>query len=127
MFLGAGTTFQNGAAGVGGSPNGIAGQAVEVLGSTTGAVVQPDCNGNGILDSIDIADGSVMDVDCNGVPDTCECVVDLTGEGDLNFFDITAYILAFNTQEPVGDFNGDGLYNFFDIADYLTAFQAGCP
>ena len=31
-----------------------------------------DCNGNGIEDSIDIAIGSSVDADQNGVPDECQ-------------------------------------------------------
>lgn len=31
-----------------------------------------DCNANGVADEIDIAVGSSMDLDLNGVPDECE-------------------------------------------------------
>lgn len=30
-----------------------------------------DCNGNGIEDAFDIANGSSSDLDCDGVPDEC--------------------------------------------------------
>lgn len=55
------------------------------------------------------------------------CPADLTGDNLLNFFDISAFLLAFNANDPAADFNGDGLYNFFDISAFLVAFTAGCP
>ncbi len=57
------------------------------------------------------------------VPD---CPADLTGDGLLNFFDISAFLTAFNAQDPAADFNNDGLYNFFDISAFLIEFAAGC-
>ena len=55
------------------------------------------------------------------------CQPDLTGDGQLNFFDISAFLTAFSSQDPVADFTGDGLFNFFDISAFLSAFSAGCP
>jgi hypothetical protein len=37
-------------------------------------VLSPDCNGNGIADPADIAQGLVADVNANGRPDNCELV-----------------------------------------------------
>ena len=45
-------------------------------------VIQGDCNGNGIADETDIADGSSQDCNGNGVPD--ECDVDGGASGDCN-------------------------------------------
>jgi hypothetical protein len=55
------------------------------------------------------------------------CAVDLTGDGNLNFFDVGAFLSAFNAMDLIADFNGDGSFNFFDVTDYLQAFNAGCP
>lgn len=55
------------------------------------------------------------------------CVADLTGDGLLNFFDVSAFLNAFSAEEPAADFTGDGLYNFFDVSAFLNAFSAGCP
>lgn len=55
------------------------------------------------------------------------CAADLTGDGFLNFFDISAFLMAFNNMDPIADFSGDGLFNFFDISSFLQAFTAGCP
>ncbi|MFG0247000.1 MAG: GC-type dockerin domain-anchored protein [Phycisphaerales bacterium JB052] len=53
---------------------------------------------------------------------------DLAGPfGQLNFFDVSAFLAAFSNADPVADFNGDGMYNFFDISAFLTVFSAGCP
>jgi hypothetical protein len=43
----------------------------------------PDCNGNGIDDALDLASGSSLDLDGNGVPDECGCVDEPGFELDL--------------------------------------------
>ncbi len=55
------------------------------------------------------------------------CPADLTGDGQLDFFDISAFLSAFGSGDPAADFNDDGMLNFFDVSDFLTAFGAGCP
>jgi len=55
------------------------------------------------------------------------CAADLTGDGLLNFFDISAFVNAFLAMDPVADFTGEGDFNFFDFSAYLAAFSAGCP
>ncbi|MCC5823676.1 MAG: hypothetical protein LAT64_10915 [Phycisphaerales bacterium] len=55
------------------------------------------------------------------------CPADLTGDGQLNFFDVAAYLDLYNAGDPAADWNGDGLINFFDLAAYLDDFNAGCP
>ena len=55
------------------------------------------------------------------------CPADLTGEGVLDFFDISAFLSAFVSQNPIADFTGDGIFDFFDVSAFLGAFGAGCP
>lgn len=55
------------------------------------------------------------------------CPADLTGEGVLNFFDVSAFLSAFTSGDPLADFTNDGNYNFFDVSAFLAAFSAGCP
>lgn len=65
------------------------------------------------------------------------CRVDLfpvggcNGDGQLNFFDVSAFLSAFNAQDPIADFfpvaNSDGQFNFFDVSTFLGEFNAGCP
>ncbi len=55
------------------------------------------------------------------------CQADLTNDGLLNFFDVSAFLSAFALMDPVADFNDDGQFNFFDVSAFLTAFADGCP
>ena len=55
------------------------------------------------------------------------CPADLTGDGILNFFDVSAFLGAFSTMNPIADFTNDGIFNFFDVSAFLGAFSAGCP
>ncbi|MGV6814506.1 MAG: M12 family metallo-peptidase [Phycisphaerales bacterium] len=54
-------------------------------------------------------------------------VADLNGDGILDFFDISAFLQAFNAQDGVADFTNDGIWDFFDVSAFLQAFNAGCP
>jgi hypothetical protein len=46
---------------------------------------QPDCNGNGVPDYLDIAQGTSQDMDGDGVPDECEPKLTLVpGQGGFN-------------------------------------------
>lgn len=62
-----------------------------------------------------------------GIRASNPCPADITGDGVLDFFDISAFINAFNTNNPAADMNADGMFDFFDISDFLSAFGAGCP
>ena len=55
------------------------------------------------------------------------CPADLTGDGELNFFDVSAFLAALGAQDPSADFTGDGEFNFFDVSAFLQAFATGCP
>lgn len=61
--------------------------------------------------------------------EVCEntCQADLTGDGELDFFDVSAYLNAYNNLDSIADFNFDGSINFFDVSAFLSAFSAGCP
>lgn len=61
-------------------------------------------------------------VDCSG-----GCAADLTGDGNLDFFDVSAFLNAFNASDPLADLTGDGNFDFFDVSAFLNAFGAGCP
>lgn len=47
--------------------------------------------------------------------------------GELDFFDVSAFLSAFNSGQPSADFNNDGVFDFFDVSGFLTLFNAGCP
>ncbi len=50
---------------------------------------------------------------------------DINGDGELNFFDISAFLTAFGELDPIADFNLDGVWNFFDISAFLAEFAEG--
>ena len=55
------------------------------------------------------------------------CIADFTGDGLLNFFDVSAFLNAFGSMDPIADLTDDGSFDFFDISVFLNAFSAGCP
>ncbi len=55
------------------------------------------------------------------------CSADLTDDGTLDFFDVSAFLTAYNAQDPTADFNADGSFNFFDVSAFVEAFLNGCP
>lgn len=55
------------------------------------------------------------------------CAPDLTGDGTLDFFDISAFINAFAAMDPAADFDGNGTFDFFDVSGFINAFGTGCP
>lgn len=57
------------------------------------------------------------------------CPADLAAPfGSLNFFDVSAFIAAYNAQDPVADLASPfGAFNFFDVSAYITLYNAGCP
>ena len=50
---------------------------------------------------------------------------DFNADGDLNFFDVSAFLTAFNAGDISADLNNDCMFNFFDVSLFLTAFSAG--
>jgi len=67
--------------------------------------------------------------DLSLVPVIEVCVADLAEPfGELNFFDVVAFIAAFNAMDPAADLAEPfGAFNFFDVAEYIGLFNAGCP
>jgi len=78
--------------------------------------------GAGSIVEAGIDDVRIIDVLCSA-----SCPADLNGDGNLDFFDVSAFLTAFSEQDPAADFNGDGNFNFFDVSAFLSAFNAGCP
>ncbi|MFG0313207.1 MAG: GC-type dockerin domain-anchored protein, partial [Phycisphaerales bacterium] len=79
--------------------------------------------GDGSVVEAGIDDVRILGVSCS--QDTCPA--DLTGDGILDFFDVSAFLNAYNGQDPAADFTGDGMFDFFDVSAFLNAFNAGCP
>lgn len=57
---------------------------------------------------------------------TNNCPADLSGDGVLNFFDVSAFLGAYSAGQPGADFTGDGSLNFFDVSAFLGAYSGGC-
>lgn len=56
------------------------------------------------------------------------CVADFNGDGNVNFFDVSTFVAAFNDQSSTADFAAPfGILNFFDIAAFIQVFSNGCP
>lgn len=55
------------------------------------------------------------------------CPVDFTGDGALDFFDVSGFLTAYLAADPRADFSGDGSFNFFDVSLFLAFYAAGCP
>ena len=64
---------------------------------------------------------------CPPAPTGCNPADIAAPLGVLDFFDVSAFLLAFNAQDPAADFNADGDINFFDVSLFLVAFNTGCP
>lgn len=46
--------------------------------------------------------------------------------GELDFFDVSAFLVLYAAGDPAVDFNGDGLIDFFDVSAFLGAFGDPC-
>ena len=83
-------------------------QHTDSLDITYDAIADGDCNGNGVADACDIADGTLHDANGDGVPDECE----FTDCNDNDIHDPDD--IADGTSE---DCNGNGVPDECDLAD----------
>ncbi|MEC9373557.1 MAG: dockerin type I domain-containing protein, partial [Planctomycetota bacterium] len=83
-----------------------------------------DCDGNGLLDSCDIAEGRAPDMNANGVRDDCERIADINGDGVVNAGDLAMLLGAWGQAAPGIDLDGDGVVNAADLAILLSDFDA---
>lgn len=74
---------------------------------------------NGSIVEAGVDDLKIEQIGCTSNP------ADLNDDGDLNFFDVSLFLAAFSSLDPIGDFNQDGAWNFFDISAFLAAFNEG--
>ncbi|GAB5495876.1 MAG: hypothetical protein Phyf2KO_09560 [Phycisphaerales bacterium] len=54
------------------------------------------------------------------------CIADVNGDGQLSPTDFTAWIAAFNTNDPSADQNGDGQITPTDFTAWIANYNAGC-
>ncbi len=88
----------------------------------SGTVGQPDAGATMTGGSFSLTGGFWAGVDSSE-----PCPADLTGEGDLNFLDVSAFLSLYGMMDPLADFQPDGNFNFLDVSAYLAAYAAGCP
>jgi hypothetical protein len=82
-----------------------------------------DCNGNGIPDATEIANGA-QDFDNDGVLDSCEFAFgDLNLNGVVDSLDVSILLGWWGIPNPLyGDLNGDGVVNAIDLGTLLGRF-----
>ncbi|MCC5824285.1 MAG: VCBS repeat-containing protein [Phycisphaerales bacterium] len=82
-------------------------------------LVDPTANGRGM--------GQTQNRITLSVPPD-DCIADFNNDGSVDFFDLAAFLKAFNNQDPAADLAPPfGEWNFFDVAAYLALFNKGCP
>jgi choice-of-anchor B domain-containing protein len=85
----------------------------------------------------DVGDGSIVEAgvddirieqrSCEDVDAGCNAADLAEPFGTLNFFDVSAFLSAFNSASPDADLNGDGSFDFFDVSSFLSTYNTGCP
>jgi hypothetical protein len=100
----------------GGGATSVSGGAFE-LGGTIG---QPDASETMLGGSFELTGGFWATV--SGIP----CLADFNGDGNLDIFDLFAFIDAFNNLDPSADLNNDSSLDIFDLFTFIAAFNAGC-
>ena len=101
-----------------------------------------DCNGNGIDDAIDIANGTEQDCNHNGIPDSCEIAAGIvvncgcyancdlsTTPPILNANDFQCFLNKFAAGDPYANCDGSTVppvLNANDFQCYLNKYAAGC-
>lgn len=102
-------------------PVAIAAGAADADGNGVPDVCDPDCNGNGTVDALDIRLGVSADEWGNGVPDECE--LDCNGNGASDYSEILANMaldLDRNAQlDACQDCDGDGTLDTTVLANSL--------
>jgi hypothetical protein len=101
------------------------GEVISLPGFGSTSVAVSDLNMDGGSDLLSVSGSDRQLRAYYGSPSSC--TADLNGDGELNFFDVSAFLVAFNAGDLSVDFNGDGMLNFFDVSAFLTEYNAGCP
>jgi hypothetical protein len=102
-----------------------------------------DCNGNGVPDSLDIANGTEQDCNHNGIPDSCEraagvnvvcaCYANCdasTSPPVLNVQDFTCFLQRFQAGDLYANCDNSvrpPVLNVQDFTCFLQKFGQGCP
>jgi hypothetical protein len=82
-----------------------------------------DCNGNGIGDAQDIADGFSADCNFNGIPDECEglfCNADVNNDCNVDIDDLFDVLAHWGEGPGQHDVNEDGTVDIDDVFAILA-------
>lgn len=57
-----------------------------------------------------------------------ECRADLSDDGIIDFFDVSAFVGYYSAMHPLADMTRDGNWDFFDVSLFLQLYSIGsCP
>ena len=113
-------------------PSGIMQTVLQVEPGTLVRIVEDesgiafDCNRNCIDDITDIAEGVSSDLNQNNIPDECECLSDIDGNGQVDVGDVLNIIGSWGeTSPPDGDPHPSDLdgNHVVDVQDMLIAIS----
>jgi hypothetical protein len=89
-----------------------------------------DCNGNGVPDDCDIADGTSRDFNGNAIPDECECLGDIVEDDEINLSDLAqlvgSYGMTSGAMYEDGDLDADGDVDLTDLAEMVGLYGTTC-
>ena len=108
------------------------GAATTVIDTGAGAAARFDCNGDGVLDTYQIAQGELADANADGVPDICQgpsCAnADIYRDFNVNGADLGILLSQWGPNTPLteSDLNRDGVVNGADLG-LLLSFWGACP
>jgi hypothetical protein len=92
-----------------------------------GEVSTEDCDGDGVIDAVEILGNPALDGDGNGLLDDCECRGDVNADALVNGVDLAIVLSAWDgTSSPAADVNADGVVNGTDLAFVLAGWGI-CP
>ena len=69
---------------------------------------------------------AIFEVNLLGPTDIGDCFPDLNGDGVLNFFDISTFLICWQNQDPQCDCDGNGVLDFFDVSCFIAQYNNGC-
>ncbi len=84
-----------------------------------------DCDGDVVSNGRELQLQTDRDWNYNGLPDSCECLCDISG-GGLGVQDIFDFLGLYFNSDPRGDFNASGVISVQDIFEFLACYFTGC-
>ncbi len=81
-----------------------------------------DCNGDGIVDFGQLRSGDLLDVNGDTIPDACQCLGDISGDGLVNGVDLAFVLSLWGTSgggAGASDVTGDGAVDGMDLSVVL--------